>query len=255
MSVTMARARTSTRAAPARFKAAAQAPTVAPVVTTSSTAGRAWPRSGRLGAGTAKAPATLRASARASGPPGHGWRACARAPAARRRDARPGATSRARIAAWLKRRMSSRQRPSGTGTTISASRNELGSGFDEPAAEQPARVVAVAEFQVVDRSRMTPVVASDRARAVVGRRVGSGRGRDHGAAGIERHRQAQAIAQRRADEVDAAPAVGAERVVGGEGRAAGKAERRHDEVGERLRARGERSASPPAGSARRLVFA
>ena len=74
--------------------------------------------------------------------------------------------------------------------------------------------------------------ASNRARAIVVGRIGLGGGGDHDASGIERHRDAKAVAQRRPDEIDSAPTSGANPAVFVDRGAASGAEWRYQHVGE-----------------------
>ena len=141
-------------------------------------------------------------------------------------------TSIARIAAWLKRRReqpAARQRHRNDQVGVV---QELGAGLREPAAEQPARIVAVAEFEVVDQRAHDAVEAGDGARAIPVGRSGRGGRRYHHLAGAVGQRQPEPVAERRADEVDLAPAGRAQGIVGAEHGVAGEAERRHDEVGD-----------------------
>ena len=93
---------------------------------------------------------------------------------------------------------------------------QLGPGLGQPPREQATRVVTVAKLQVVHQLAHDAVEARHGARAIVVGRVGRGCGGDHRAPDIEGQRDAEAIAQRRADEVDVRPAAWAYGVVRGE---------------------------------------
>ena len=93
------------------------------------------------------------------------------------------------------------------------SANQFGSGLAQPAAKQPPGVVGVVKFEVMDKFTHKAIIAGDGAGPLKRRRVGGGCGRDHGTADIIRERQAEAIAQRRTDEVDLPPTRRAQRVV------------------------------------------
>ena len=129
-------------------------------------------------------------------------------------------------AAWLKRRASSRQRWSGTGTTMSASGNSGAAARCSHAAnlgasqERSAILKARISFRpraFVEERRACPVEDGRHAGAVATDRV---RGR------LDRKRQAAARAAGPADEGDAVPAVGAKPADRTDRRIAGEARRR-----------------------------
>ena len=117
-----------------------------------------------------------------------------------------------------------------------ASLQQVLARITEPSREQPPRIVAVAVFQPMDQIADHAIEMSHRPGAIVDGWIGERPRRDDWSSCVEGQRKPEPITQRRANEFDAAPASGAQRVVDGERLAAGETERRHDEIGDPARA-------------------
>ena len=120
------------------------------------------------------------------------------------------------MADWLKRRAGQPSARQGYRDDNVRAGQQLGPGLGQPPRKQAARVVTVAKLQVMHQLAHDTVKACHGAGAIVVGRVGRGCGGNHRAADIEGQRDAEASAQRSADEIDVRPAAWAYGVVRGE---------------------------------------
>ncbi len=241
---TRANTSTSTCAAPARSSARAQASTVAPEVSTSSTRTSRRPATSALpSAGTRKAPCTFCA------------RSALRQPdlLRRRLDALERAVAH-RHAARLgddlgqQRRLVEAPRPQPPPVQRHRHervgvRQQFAPGARHPAAHGGREVEPVAVFEGMHERARDVVVAHGGARAVIGRRIGDRLHRQHAGAGIVGERNAEPLAIGRRDERELRPAGraqagAADRLAAGRRKAAAARHRRRS--AERRRARRRR---------------
>ncbi len=151
---TLAAVSSATRAAPARFNAAAHTAAVDPVVMTSSISKTFLPANVCDAARARKAPATFFRRARSLSP------ACTEVDRTRRKAASSGApvrrdSSRASSSDWLNPRRHRRHQWSGTGT-IASKRSSRGSASASRSPKGPASVATLPYLKRWMRSRRTP---------------------------------------------------------------------------------------------------
>ena len=234
---TRAKTSTSTDAAPARNSARAQASTVAPDVSTSSTSRSLRPATSALpSAGTRKAPCTFCGAFGFVEPD-----LLRRGLDALERPVRHHPAARLGDDLGQQRRLVEAPRP--LPPPVQRHRNEgvgvgeeLAAGMRHPASHHRREVEPVAVFQRMDELARDIVVAHGGAGAVIGRRIGDGFHRQEAGPAIETERDAEPLAIGRRDERELGPARRAQ--TGAFDRlAAGGAKLRQRDVDERARTR------------------